>query len=152
MHNMDSDILVVNKAMRESGNALLRALKRDYPARLVGLFWGGFDTDGFRLYLAMHLENGFGPRAVYEYLRGLTDVFVTADEAEESETFALAVGMVVVIGARESRVVWARRWAAARYGTDSIDDGVPGDGKPKIVRRNTLSLDDYYIYYLAPEK
>ena len=53
-----------------------------------------------------------------------------------------------MVGASSRIAHGARDWARARY--EPKDGSVAGD--ERVVRRVSLSQNDAYIYYLAPEK
>lgn len=139
---MDTDTLVVTKAMRDAGFQLLQTARQQGVA-VLGLFWAQFDDRDWRLFLVV--PEGQSTPNTYLWLH---TVLADDAEAEQSEEFVLSPASIAVINPNQSDVRNVRKWAKLRYNTD---DGSVADD-PRIVRRVSLSPNDAYIYYLAPEK
>lgn len=139
---MDTDTLVVTRAMREQGWELLDKAKKQ-GQDVLGLFWGQFDESDWRLFFVVPDEQS--ALNTYAWLR---TALPSDTEAEQSDTFILSPTVIAVVAPRYGIVRNAREWARNRYETP---DGSVADD-PRWVRRVALEANSFYIYYLAPEK
>jgi hypothetical protein len=132
-----------SKSAREWGWRLLEYLRHRQDVTLVGLFWAPFDDVEWRLFIAVEYTAVLGPREVRDILRS----FLPSEaEAEDSDDYLLTIADTVVVGPHDHSVREARRWAAARYGDQSVEPF------RDVVRRASLGWGETHIYYLAPEK
>lgn len=139
---MDTDTLVVTKAMRDSGFQLLQ-MARQQGISVLGLFWAQFDDRDWRLFLVVPAEE-----SVINVYLWLHSALADDLEAEQSDEFVLSPASIAVVDPLQSDVRNVRKWAKMRYGTE---DGSVADDTG-VVRRVHLGPNDAYIYYLAPEK
>lgn len=142
---MDQDFLVITKKMEAEGLTLLQQIQKDEKP-LVGMFWGAFGDDEWRLFLAWEFSPTWDPLKVYQYLRPTTETLF-AEELKDEE-YVPITSYVSVIGAREQYVRDARRWASRRFAM--VEKTAPGD--ERVLRPLTLSRIGFYIYFLAAEK
>ncbi|MBC7807946.1 MAG: hypothetical protein H7145_17595 [Akkermansiaceae bacterium] len=139
---MDTDTLVVTKAMRESGFQLLQTA-RQAGIPVLGLFWAQFDDRDWRLFLVVPTE-----KSTVDMYFWLHAVLADDMEAEQSDEFILSPASIAVVNPNQSDVRNVRKWAKLRYSTE--DGSVSDDAN--VVRRVHLTPTDAYIYYLAPDK
>lgn len=139
---MVKDELVITKARRDAGWHLLRSAQQaNIP--VLGLFWGQFEENDWRLFFVVPATQD--TKETYYWLRS---VLPSDAEAEQADDYLLTSTDIAVIGPQLRIVQDVRNWARARYGTE---DGSVTDDE-RIVRGASLTSEDAYIYYLAPEK
>ena len=141
---MVANALVENsKSAREWGWRLLEYLRPRPDVTLVGLFWASFDDVEWRLFIAVDYTDDLGPREVRDILRSFLPSEVEADDSDE---YLLTIADTAVVGPHDQSVREARRWAAVRYGEQSVEP------LRDVVNRPAFGWGEPYIYYLAPEK
>lgn len=137
-----STLVTISKEMRESGWQLYKLFQaNDFP--IDGLFWAVFDDAEWRLFVVTPLSEEKGPIFVYDHLQTLLPDFLTPESED-----AFLYDNIKVVGRNARIVKGVRDWARGRFGHE--DGSVEGDAR--VIRRVSLSQNEAYVYYLAPEK
>lgn len=137
----EESLVSLTKEMRQAGWVFYERLKRS-GITLNAVFWAVYYSKGWRLIISTpDVDNRLkDPHRVAIEL--LPDMLVE-DSTDEFLYFHM-----IILGVNDRIVRGARDWARRRFGTEdgSVDDD------PGIRRQTTLTQNDAYIYYLAPEK